>query len=310
MDIAEILTRSGQLFWKHKVLGLMGLLAVLPMAFLLFVSFASTPFLFAPLLESSSPPPILPWVITLANVVIFAFVLVGVLAMLICQNGITFGVVQADAEAEGPSLSGMFRGSLPYFWRVLGVRLIYSVAFFAVYIAVILFIGVIGAVTFGIGLICVFPLFFLLIPAMLFAIAVMEQSEVSLITQDLRVMDAIRNGWRLVVGEFWRFVLLALIIYFVLGFILGLVTVPVMIPFYIPFFSLLSNNGHIGQGTILLTTTAMCIAAPLFALAQGIFLSFSRTVWTVTNLRLTGRGPELAQPDDSQLPQRLEPLDA
>ena len=124
----------------------------------------------------------------------------------------------------------------------------------------------------------------ILYPAMGIALALYEQSQVSVITGDLGIADSIRRAWKLVTNDFWRYLLMSLILYVVVGFALGLILTAFMIPMFIPIFSATANGGQPDQNTVLFSLLCVGLLTPFYALIQGLYLAFVRATWTVANL--------------------------
>jgi hypothetical protein len=194
------------------------------------------------------------------------------------------GTRQADEGAERLSFGGVLRGSLPYFWRVAGLALIFAAAFFAAYVLMVLLFMGIGLATFGLGAICVFPLFILIIPVVYLALALVEQSQISVITGGLGIGAALRRGWQLVTEDVWRYLGLSLILYLALAFALGLALTLIMIPMFIPMLAAAGSNGQPDQTILALSLLCVGLMAPFYALVQGMYMAFVRATWTVANL--------------------------
>jgi hypothetical protein len=311
MDIGEILSSSGKLYWRHKVLWLVGILGVVPIAFSIVVTTGLNPLLmtgsFASPQALNSPTAVYRLLgATAGFIALFCLIeIVAAVVFLFCLNALTLGVQQAEQGAERLRFGSLFHESRRYFWRVAGVGLIFGAVFLVLYLLFILFFTLVSLVTFGIGALCLYPFIFLLIPVSYVAVAFIEQAYISVVTRDLGVVEAIRAAWDLLKSDFWRFVLLSILLYMVFGLILGVVIFPLLIPSYIPMFAAMANNGQVSNTIWVLSTLAMCVAAPLFAVVYGLGYGLIRTIWTVTNLRLTSRA--LSAPP---APPQSEPLNA
>jgi hypothetical protein len=101
-------------------------------------------------------------------------------------------------------------------------------------------------------------------------------------------VDAITRGWNLVKENFWRFLLISLIIYLGITFLSSLVVLPFMAPFFfIPF---LIDNPQIElstQSIILFVAAFSVILLPVMALVQGITITFMKATYLLVYLRLT-----------------------
>ncbi len=70
------------------------------------------------------------------------------------------GTLQAEEGAERLSFGELFRGSMPFFWRVFGLTFLIGLIFMLLFVPLMLF----GMITAGIGFLCLLPLICLLIP--------------------------------------------------------------------------------------------------------------------------------------------------
>jgi len=171
----------------------------------------------------------------------------------------------------------------------LGVSVVFTV-FFGCMAAV-------GAVTMGLGFICMQPLMLLLYPLMLVLYGIIEESQVAVIADGLGVTDAIRRGWELVRANFWRITLMSLIVYLCIGFLSSIIMLPLMSPFFlIPVFM---SNGQfqIDPRTMMLFMGGFSlIFLPIMAFIQGITITFLKATYTLVYLRLTVK-PQDAAPE-------------
>jgi hypothetical protein len=146
----------------------------------------------------------------------------------------------------------------------------------------------IGAVTMGLGFICLQPLMLLLYPLMLVLYGVIEESQVAVIVDSLGVTDAVRRGWELVKSNFWRITLISLIVYLGIGFLSSIVMLPLMSPFFLIPFLMSNGQFQITPRTMMLFVGGFSlIFLPIMALIQGITITFLKTTYTLVYMRLT-----------------------
>ncbi|MBU3109753.1 hypothetical protein [Clostridium gasigenes] len=89
-------------------------------------------------------------------------------------------------------------------WSLIGMNLLILLISFVAYIVIMIVSSILTAVTFGIGLIIIFPI---LIALAVIVSAVFMLFNSMLITKDLRAMDAIKQTFRLFKkGSFWRMI--------------------------------------------------------------------------------------------------------
>jgi hypothetical protein len=286
-DFGEILTRAFQITWKHKIFWLFSALPSL-------VSFLVFPIMFIPLffLEGGSnnipffvESPVYGVLFFLFFIFIFLFsyILYG-----ISSSAVVLGVVRADGDVEHFTFRELLNDSKPYWWRVLGVLLLIGFGVSLFFLVIFGCMSLFGAVTIGLGYICMFPLMLLMYPVMLALYGIIEESQVAVIVDELGVTDAIRRGWELLRANFWRIVLISLIVYFGISFLSGIVMFPLMTPF---FFLPIFMNGdmtEINPRTMILFMGGFSLLfIPVMALIQGITITFLKSTYTLVYLRLT-----------------------
>ncbi|HEY5731355.1 MAG TPA: hypothetical protein VIS72_14990 [Anaerolineales bacterium] len=286
-DLGEILSSAFKITWKHKVLWTFSAIPVL-------VSFLVFPFVFVPIFfmdEGSFSNPFFieePLIISLFVVFsiivsIISYVLYGV-----SSSSVALGVMRADEGAERLTFIGLFNDSRPYWWRVLGVLLLIGLAVSLVFLVIFGCMALIGVVTAGVGFICLQPLFLLIYPVMMVFYGYIEESQVSVVVDDLGVTDAIKRGWELIRANFWRIVLVSLIVYLGIGLLSSIIVVPFMMPFFfIPFFMDGGQFEFNPRTTMLFMGCFSLVFFPVMALVQGIGITFLKATYTLVYLRLT-----------------------
>jgi len=149
-------------------------------------------------------------------------------------------------------------------------------------------ISVLSVVTLGFGTICAFPLFFLFIPIGILVFSLMEQAMSAIIVDNLGVFDALGRAWDLVKKNLGVMALMSIIIY--LGsMIVGMI---ISLPMMIPMFGFISSMGAEPDfeafGKIFRNMIWWTLAfSPLYAVFQGVLLTFMQSAWTLTYMRLT-----------------------
>jgi len=295
-DYSEILSRAFQITWKHKILWLFSALPVL-LSFLIF------PIMFVPIFFMDSNPYSQPffidqpiYIVLFVGFAIFislvSYVLYG-----ISSSSVVVGIIQSEGGTEALQARQLFEDGRPYWWRILGVMLLIGLG---VSVAFAVFFGcmaAVGAVTMGLGFICMQPLMLLLYPLMLVLYGIIEESQVAVIADGLGVTDAIRRGWELVRANFWRITLMSLIVYLGIGFLSSIIMLPLMSPFFlIPVFM---SNGQfqIDPRTMMLFMVGFSLVfLPIMAFIQGITITFLKATYTLVYLRLTVK-PQDAAPE-------------
>ncbi|MBI3173772.1 MAG: hypothetical protein HYZ25_08635 [Chloroflexi bacterium] len=283
IDLNELIKRIWKITWKHKILWGAGFLTLL-------VTFLFIPLMLAPLfllLGSNDSYRMLdeawPWVLLLCGFVFFMAASYVVSSIL--RPTLVVGVLKAERGAEKLSAGELVREAAAYFWRFLGLMLLFAAAFMAVY-AVIMGIQIVASLlTFGLANLCLWPLTFLIYPLMYAAIAVMELAEASMVVDGLGIMESLRRAWDLVLKNKMSVLLVALILYVGLGIISSIIVFPIFMP--IGFLPMLIAEDVLPRSFLWILGIGYLIALPIMAFVQGIVLTMIKTGWTLTYLRLS-----------------------
>lgn len=210
------------------------------------------------------------------------------------QGGLIAGYASADEGAK-ITLGEAFSSGLQYFWRLLGIRVVFWLA--GLVIGIVLFLGAlgIGIVTFGIGLLCLIPLVCLLIPIALAVDAYVALTMVAAIEDDKGVLDAFGRSWEVVRENLGPVVVMGLIL--VVGG--GIVTAILFLPFIgvaLPAITgALVGSEEAVFGGIAISVLCLVAAIPVAIALNGVVTTFITGSWTLTYRRLTGKeGAELA----------------
>lgn len=291
MDIGEVLARSWDISWKNKPLWWIGIVQGVFLFFFLFPMILSP--LSFPLLIEYERPDLL--VVSFFVFIVFftMFSIVVYVLSPIAQTSVALGVLKAH-ENEKPSLAELIRDSLPFFWRILGVMVLFSIALTIVNLAVQFFMLLITVATLGIGSICVTPLTFLLYPLIFLAVVWQEQAINGIVIDNSALVDAIKQGWTIVRKNLLAMALIAFVLYFTVGILTSVFVLPMMTPFFAMFFSLML--GEFNWTIILLSVLFGAAFFPLVALIGGWSLVFYKSIWILAYFRLTrseGNPPEL-----------------
>lgn len=289
-DFGEVLTRAGQITWKHKVLWLLNILPML-LVFLVF------PVFFVFILYTEGNPRVFEDVfsrpIMIALFVFFQIVIVlgSWVLSTIARSATTLGVLRAEEGGPSASFMELIRGGLPFFWRIFGVMLVISftigLVFFIFFACILAFIFV----TIGMRAICAQPLMLLSMPVSLLMMALMEQAEAAVIADNKPVMDAVKYAFDLVKAHVWKYLLITLIVYLGTTVIMSVVMVPLMVPFMGLSFIGFSPDSPFGS-SMWMMGLFMLIFIPVIAFVQGIIATFMKSSLVVTYLRLTRSGQE------------------
>ncbi len=283
-NFGEVLSRAGQITWKYKNLWLagivIGLIGIIPAL----ISLTLSPSLFS-FTDSSEVNGQLPSILWVNGLTIFVSILsipIYVIAMAIPS----LGTLRLEKGSETLNFGELIKGTLPYFWRILGVLLLVWLGTFIVMLAFMACAVVLSMVTFGIGSLCIFPV---LIPLVILVLAMMEQGMAAVLVDDLGVSNALQRAWELIKKNLGVMALMSIIIY--LGSMIAgmIISVPMMIPMFGFMTNTMGSEPDIQSFERLFHNMMLWMLAfsPLYAVFQGVLLTFMQSAWTLTYMRLT-----------------------
>ena len=294
-DLGEVLTQAWQVSWKNKKLwwlgGVLGIvvIAIFPVAFL--------PMVFPILLRNGNTNVLAALVVAFIAFFIILFIIMYIVSAL-TQTAITLGVLQAEKKQEF-SLRELIQNSWPFFWRVTGLMFLYSAVatVFMLIIQAIIFGLVIT--TLGVGAMCVTPLTLLMYPVIFAAVGWMELSMNGIIIDGMTVMDSVRSGWQIIRKNIFALALVMVVVYFGASMVSTVFVIPMMVPFFVTPFALL--EGELNWTIISISLLFSLAFVPLYALVTGWIMTFTKSAWVFTYLRLT-RSPDAPQPALQEVP--------
>jgi hypothetical protein len=304
MNYSEILTRAWQIIWKHKVLWIFGILAGCANSGgggggngnnIRNTNSGQAPAQLQSYLDRMEQfiksVPEQTWILIGIGALLLILILVVLKIFLgtIGTIGLIRGAQQADQNMEARLTFGeLFKGSLPYFWRVFLLNLLVGLVFLVV--GIIVAVGVVlGAVlTLGLILICLLPLLCLLVPVGVVIGVVIKQATIAIVVEDLGILDGLRRGWEVVKTNVGPMVVMWLILGLgisgIIGIIISLPMILVLAPFLIGIFA----NAQRALETGLVVSLVCCAAyLPVLIVLSGILQSYLGSAWTLTFLRLT-----------------------
>ena len=233
--------------------------------------------------------------------VIFVFLLLWLLFLAlgtIGRIGLIQGTVESEDGVEKLTFGGLFNSGKSFFWRILGLNLLISLAALALALLLIIPLGLLTVFTFGIGLLCLMPLLCLLVPVGWLIQVIIQQANIALIVEDLTIFDAIQRGWDVFRENWGNLVVMALILGIggaIVGFVIAFPILLIVIPAAIGAAAGGMAESEIAFGGGLLIG-GLCLAAyiPVLILLSGVLQAYIQTAWTLTYLRLTSPSVEKA----------------
>lgn len=303
MDFGEVLGKAWRIIWKHKVLWIFGILAGCGSGGGGGGSGASwqenRPFgpggtseFERALRQAGQWIGDHPWIVVLAILALLLVAVVAIFLGTIGKIGLIRGTVQADAGAETLRFGDLFRESRRYFWRVFLLSFLIGLAVLILFMPLALF----GALTGGVGLLCIIPLLCILLPLLWAASIVVQQANAAMVIEDLKIVDGLRRGWEVVrrnIGPILIMWLITAVIGVTVGIAIALPMLVVVVPAAIGF---ATSGGNLPTAALLVSGLCFVLYLPILVVAQGILTGYVGSVWALTFLRLTKPSATTALP--------------
>jgi hypothetical protein len=303
MDIGGVLSRAWQIIWKFKILWLFGILASCSGSSNPGGSTSSYQFsgreltpraqVFANQI-TNAPTWQLAVIIGVSILVFLLLIALLVFLGTMGRIGLIRGTQQAESNASQLTFGELFRGGLPYFWRVFWLDLLVGLLVALVIAAIVLFFVIGSVVTLGFLLVCLFPFICVLAIALVIIVwliyVIIEQANNAIVLENLGILAGFQRGWEVVKTNFGMMVIMGLILILgvqgIIGFILGLPIFLIAIP------AILGTISRSTQGLWAgLLVAGLCFIAylPFLIVLNGILRAYVGTAWTLTYMRLTGK---------------------
>lgn len=321
ISIGEILVRAGQIFWKHKVLWIFGVLASCTANGFSGGSNANYDFSSGDmpnlpagaedaLNQLSQNPGLIAGFVVLA-VTLICLLILGFLALAVLGRiGLITGAQKADTGAEQLTFRELFEASKPYFLRVFGLNLLLGLAGFVVAVLFVIIAVVFAAVTLGFGLLCLIPLICLLVPLGWLVAVIIEQTEIAIVVEDRDIPGGLSRGWQVVNSNWGPVIVMAIILMLGSAVVSVLLAVPFFVLAFPAMLTFFAGSQSAQQTALVLALVCGFLYVPILIFANGLVQTYYHSAWTLTFLRLTGRGPGPVEPGESPAPPQFEPLDA
>lgn len=295
MDFGEILTRSWQITWKHKILWLFGFLAALgsgsgnsgssnsnnsgggsSFSFPNSGEFAQS---FQRLWDRMD--------IWMPILILLMLVLALVIIVLSTYGriGLARGAWLADEGQDRLALGELWGYGTRYFWRAIAMVLILV----AIAIAILLPTVFATAITGGLALVCLFPLLCVLGIGLVLLGVLFDLAIISIVNEDLGVMEGIQRAWNLCKTNVAQIIGMALILWLisvVIGFGLALPMLLIALPIFV---GMLSQTQAVFNGSLIISVVLFLFYLPILMTGQGILHSYAGSAWVLVYRRLSGR---------------------
>ena len=285
-DFGKVLTRARQITWRYKSWWLAGIVMSLVSLLLAPISLALNP-TFSAFAVPSELNRQLPLIMR-ANVSVILSTILAIPLFVIGLSIPSLGTFQLEQGSENVHFGQLLRGVLPYFWRILGIVFLVWGGMFLTMLIMVASVILVSALTLGLGLLCVFPLFILLIYVAIQAYALVEQAVSAVLVDHLGVSSALQRAWELVMKNPGVMTLMSLINYLVAIVLIMIISIPMMISTsgFRPNLGLepdVQSFERLSRSTILW----MLALLPFYAVLQGVLVTLVQSVWTLIYLRLT-----------------------
>jgi hypothetical protein len=298
VNFAEVLDRAWQIVWKHKILWIFGIFAGCSRG-----GGAGSGSGWRQSGSSSAGAGVNqffgdlgqwigehPWVVVLFILVALVLAALAVFLGTIGRIGLIRGTFQADQGAERLAFNELFRGGLPYFWRVFGLTFLVGLAFLIVFLPLILF----GVVTAGVGFLCLLPLLCVL-ALVASAVGILVQlATAAMVIEDLSLVQGPRRAWEVAsrkVGAILIIWIVTGLIGLVVGFVIALPVLLIVIPATVGYFA---TGQGISSAFLVAAGACLTIYLPVLVVASGVLTAYIESAWTLTFLRLT-RLPQITE---------------
>jgi hypothetical protein len=319
MDYGEIISRAWRITWNNKYLWVLGFLAAL-------TSVGSNGNSFNYSLDQGdfADPEQLMRLGAMALLVTCILLIVGFMLWLLsvaARGGLVAAVDRLD-NGETMTLGEAFGAGTRVIWRVIGIYLLVylPVILVSALMGVLLAVGIGGTAVMGIlsgdpeailagGLGATMGLLFLcfclllcvMIPALIVLFYLAEFSLRAAIVDDLRVMDSIRQGWRVIRENLGPVILLAVLM-FVISLMVGMALGVIMLPFaaiLITPMMLTMGTGNSMDPFSLAWLIGGSLCLGIFGAAlMSVVQTWVSAVWTLAYKELTGKRPDDEIPAD------------
>jgi len=285
-DLGEVLTRTWKIGWNHKVLWLWQMMpGILALFFMPLFILANPAF---PMLMGGDPDTYFtdyPWIPFVFIGVMFLFAIPSIFLSVLAQLATTYGAIKVEKGAEKLAFMDLFRESLPYFWRVLGVFAAFALCWMIIWSGFMFFFMAGSVLTMGLASLCFIPFFFLFIPVLIAGFSVVELAQNAIVADNMGIMDAVSHGWKLFRANWLGIVILMIVLYFAMYFLSMVITFPMMLPMmFLPFG--FDAQGEPNLVMMILFFAVIMVISLLSIIVQGISMAFFQTGWAVLYQRL------------------------
>lgn len=224
--------------------------------------------------------PVWVWIFGVLVIIFITLLFIGLGVM--GRIGLMRGAWKADQAEQKLSFGQLWRESMPFFWRMIGLGLLVFAASLLLIAVIGLPLLLFGVLTMGIGMLLVIPLLCVLIPVLWLVGLLVEQATIAMVCEDLSIFKALERAWKVMTRNLGGYVLMAIILWIgagILGFLLALPMIAVMIPLFIAIFA--QSNVALGMGAII-SGVLFLLYLPILIVIGSALRAYVTSAWVVT----------------------------
>jgi hypothetical protein len=207
--------------------------------------------------------------------------------------GILKGVYKVEGGATSLAFGELWSESMPYFWRFFWLNFVVGLATFVVVLLFLVPFFLFGAVTAGIGFLCLLPFLCLLIPLAWALGVVLEQAQAAIVAENLSMIDGFKRGWEIAKSDIGGMIVLSLVLG-VGGFIIGII---IFLPIILAVLPVIFSAGNFQWGDPLpvgawISLICCGLYFPILLGLNGIITAYMKTAWALSYLQLAAKPAE------------------
>jgi len=202
------------------------------------------------------------------------------------NGGLIAGFRMADSN-QTVTLGRAFKEGGRHFWKLLAIQVIPVILSLLLLVPLFLGFATIGALTAGIGLLCLIPLFCLVVPAGILISIYIQITQIALVNDDLSIGEAFSKAWELVRAQPGNILIMALVLgigNFIAGLALAAPFFLMAIPFLI---SAVGSGDTASTANLSVLLIGSLVYMPILLLLGGILRTFITGTWTLTYREMT-----------------------
>ncbi|MBI5950639.1 MAG: hypothetical protein HY865_03180 [Chloroflexi bacterium] len=285
VNIGDLMGSAYRIGWRHKMLWLWQVLPGLAVIFVFPSVFIVYPFFTKLIQDPELQIPIEPWMSISLNSMGILFVLSYALMWIFAQITTIHGAIEIEKGATKLSFRELFRKSLPYVWRVIGLYFLYCGMW------ALISIGsrpILAPVAKNFPSISEPLLYLLALPISiiwLVSMVVLELAQAAIVSDNMTVIAAVSRAWEIFKGNVLDAATIMIVLYFgmIIPFSLLLMPLPFLISISLLFLTR-ASDANVIFFTVFFAVIPLAII--LTTLVVGIFMTFFQSGWAVAYIRL------------------------